>query len=227
MKNLILAFAFFLSAASVCAQSCADGWLPFTEGMTYEQTHYNKKGKIESYMRGEILSVTAEDGKSVALIEADFVDKKGKDIQSDLQTKYICDGEGYEFDMSGLLSQLPLDGVVEIETSRKKLVYPMNMNVGDELPNGGIDFTVNAGIMQINGEVRMRNRRVAGKETISVPAGDFDTVKITYDLETTVFGNTRNEQVTEWMARGIGAVKSEHRSEGDLNNYMELTKLSK
>jgi len=56
--------------------------------------------------------------------------------------------------------------------------------------------------------------KIVGKclsiEDVRVPAGTFKCHKITQTATTTVMGTTNVSTTTEWLAPGIGQVKSEH-----------------
>ena len=51
--------------------------------------------------------------------------------------------------------------------------------------------------------------KVLGRETITVPAGTFDCLKVSYLQRTSAGGNIMKMYCTEWYADGIGEVKSE------------------
>ncbi len=229
MKNLIFAFLATFIFTNLSAQSCADGWLPFTEGMSYEQTNYNKKGKVEGVTSGKIVSVTTDGGVSTAVVETDIADKKGDEVQSDLQIEYICEGDSYRFDMNDMLRELTesMGAEADMEMSGSPIIFPRDVSVGDKLEDAQVTFSIDMGVMKMKGEVNITNRRVVAKKQITVPAGTFETIQVEYDLASTVMGATSSSQVTDWLARGVGAVKQETRRNGKLSGYMELTKLNK
>ena len=73
----------------------------------------------------------------------------------------------------------------------------------------------------------IKNRKVEKKDSITTPAGTFECYKITYNMDMkTMF--KRSIKVTQWLASGIGLVKTEtYNQKGELEGYSELTKLEK
>ena len=76
--------------------------------------------------------------------------------------------------------------------------------------------------------IKILNRKVESKESITTPAGTFSCFKITYDMEssTKIMGMNTNVKLSsiDYLAEGIGVVKTEsYDKKGELSGYSLLT----
>lgn len=230
MKNLILVFLTFLTFNFAVAQECANGWLPFANGTITEHTNFNKKGKLESVNTTTVLDVTSIDGGERAEVLINVTDKKGKQSIPETTVYYDCKGDVYEMDMSDFFNTMTasLPEEVTMDISGVKLVYPKNMSIGDELPEGNAEFSATMmGMKLMSGKVKQINRKVMAEEKITVGAGTFDCVKISETIISTVVRTEVSFDVTTWISKGAGMVKQEMYRGDKLDSYTELTKFSK
>ena len=73
----------------------------------------------------------------------------------------------------------------------------------------------------------LTNRKVVAQESVTVPAGTFDCLKITYDLESKAMIKITGS-ATQWMAVGPGLVKSEsYDKKGNLISSQLLNEFTK
>ena len=80
-------------------------------------------------------------------------------------------------------------------------------------------------LMTLN--VNIVDRQVAGIETVTTPAGSFECTKITYTMNMRFMGN-RSVNCVEYLAKGVGVVKSEQTDDkGRKQSSMLLTKMDK
>jgi hypothetical protein len=230
MKNLILALLTLFTLNFATAQSCANGWLPFEKGITYEHTHYNKKGKIESVSNGTVVEVTANDEGDRAEVKINTTDKKGKSTIPEMVVYYNCKGDVYEMDMSDFFNSMTgaLPEEVEMDVKSIKLIFPKNMKVGDELPDSNAEFSATMmGMKIMSGKVSQTDRKVVGEEEITVSAGTFDCLKITETISSDFSMAQITFETTTWISKGVGIVKQEMERGGNMDSNMELTKFTK
>ncbi|HMP94755.1 MAG TPA: hypothetical protein PKD90_17875, partial [Phnomibacter sp.] len=105
----------------------------------------------------------------------------------------------------------------EVEGSGQVYIeYPGNMQVGMELPNGQVTIQSATSGINTTAEVNITNRKVAGQEKITTPAGSWDCYKITSNLNLRMkiagIGIPFNTEQTEWFAPGFGIVRSESKT---------------
>jgi hypothetical protein len=80
------------------------------------------------------------------------------------------------------------------------------------------------GTMTMKTVMNIVNRVVTGQESIKTPAGTFDCYKIEYDVETTMMNMKTAGKVRQWIAKGVGTVRSENAdAKGALTGYSEVT----
>ena len=103
------------------------------------------------------------------------------------------------------------------------------MSVGDMLDDASMNLKVRSnGIQIMNMDVIISNRKVEAEEDVKTPAGSFECYKITYDTQSKTKIINMTTSSTEWMAEGVGVVKTEnYNKKGKLAGYTLLTKLQK
>jgi hypothetical protein len=100
----------------------------------------------------------------------------------------------------------------EMKIEAENLELPSKLTPGQSLKNGSITMTAIGSPLPMTLSVAITDRKVAGKESITTPAGTFDCYKITSKTTTqTKMGMniTFEFSTTEWIAEKIGMVKSE------------------
>lgn len=108
-------------------------------------------------------------------------------------------------------------GVLSLEPAW--LPYRADMQVGDSLQ--GYAMVRDYGNSKITTD--MVDRYVEAKETITVPAGEFECLKITYKIVGKTGYGTFTTGYTDWINKEAGLVKQESTTgAGRVENYFEL-----
>ena len=174
----------------------------------------NKKGKETGKLVYNISNVSKKGTAVSATINSDFIDKNGKSI-SKATNSVQCDNGTLMMDMKMFIpsAQQAQMGDISATGTVNYLEYPLTMKEGDALKDASfsMDFKSQAGL---GGHISidMTNRKVAGKENITTPAGTWNCYKITYHSKMIFkmgIGIPMNSDVTEWYAPGFGVVKTE------------------
>ncbi len=76
-------------------------------------------------------------------------------------------------------------------------------------------------------ETEYSNWQVVGEEKVSTPAGTFDCIKLTGHISQKDGKRLTGENITCWMARGIGVVQYETIRDSDVNNEPFIVYLNK
>jgi hypothetical protein len=181
-RSLLLLIAlFFVTSIHTYAQECMG--MTLKPGMGYEMLSYNAKDKLTGKMIYKITGVKREGSATVVSVDFESLDDKDKSRQKSSLT-YTCSGNELIADLSGLMqngqSQAFKDGEVKLKTNR--MVYPV-LAAGQTLSDGKLeaDMYTNGSLMaEMNMDVT--NRKVDGKESITVPAGTFDAFKVSSDI---------------------------------------------
>ncbi|WP_040006365.1 TapB family protein [Fibrisoma limi] len=183
MKQLVLSL--LMTAAVLTtgrAQTCAG--MTLKPGMNFELTTYNAKEKPNGKITYQIKNVSREGNSTIVDITTQFQDEKGK-AQPPSDIRYTCTGDEIMADLSGMMASMQNTAFKDAQMKMKlnRLVYPGKFNVGQKLPDGAMEaefFTNGTRMMEMN--MTMSNRQVEGQQSITTPAGTFDTYKITSDM---------------------------------------------
>lgn len=213
MKYIILIRLILAINLSSNAQSCTDFYY-MQNNKTVEMTIHNKKGKEAGKSIYTISNVSTTGGVTTSTINSEFIDAKGKSI-SKATNKIKCSNGIIMMDMKMFIpsAQQEQMGEASATVNDVYIEYPSSMKEGDALNDGEfkMDFKT-AGGLGGSVAVNLTNRKVAGKETVTTPAGTWDCYKITYHSKIVMkigIGIPVNSDVTESYAPGFGVVKTE------------------
>ena len=232
MKSVTALILFWgITCTALFAQSsiCENGYLAFKEGVSFELTSYNAKGKVSSVVDHMIDHVTSTDNGFKATVSTNVMDDKGK---SAVQGQYSieCRDDGLYLDISSMLSPETMKafGSMQVDVTGDALSIPNTMHPGQTLPDGEMTMKASMnGMSLMKLTVSVTDRKVTGTEQRTTPAGTFDCIII--EQQTTLSGFGKNSYASKsWYAKGVGMVRTEnYGKKGDLSSYTELTKFSK
>ncbi|KAA5826178.1 hypothetical protein FPF71_05035 [Algibacter amylolyticus] len=222
-KIIILIGLFFISVSSYSQNACK-AYYPFEEGVTFEITNYNKKGKKEGVVNYEVTNIVG----NTATIKTIIYDAKGKEVTT---TSYdiMCDGNTVSIDFKSMINPDMLKQYkdMEMEVTGTNIELPNDLQVGQSLKDANMNMAINMGGINMNMSVNIVNRKVDQKESITTPAGTFNCFALSYDNEMKM-GMKITFKIKEWIAEGVGVVKSEsYNKNGKLMGYSELTSFKK
>ena len=231
MRNVILCiFCLLLSAISIAQSSmCENGYLPFQDGLVYEMSSYNAKGKLSGIVKSTIEEITQVSDGFRATMHSEIFDEKSKPTY---QTSYTieCRGNALSIDMSSLLNPEMLASMssMDVTFTGDAMEVPNDLTPGQQLPDAGMQMEASMnGMALLKMKINITDRKVGDSERITTPAGTFDCVKMTQT--TVVEGPVKSMSTsTSWLAKGIGAVRTEnYDKKGEMNSYSELTRLDR
>jgi hypothetical protein len=227
IKKVLFLVLMVLISISLFAQDCKF-YYPKTQGAKLEYTSYDSKDKITGSSK-QIIKELNETANSVsALIEVQSFDKKGKDLGTK-EYGVKCENGIYSVDMKSFMDPQTLAAYEEMDIKIKSdnLNIPANLNVGDQLEDGMLDISVYSEGMKILGmRTDITQRKVESQEEVTTDAGTFNCYKITYTITVKTMFSVRME-AAEWIAEGVGTVKSETYSKGKTMGYTLLTGIEK
>jgi hypothetical protein len=218
---LILIFALAISAG---AQDCSSSYFITKEGTKVEMTSYSKSGKKTGKSVTTVVSVKKSGAVTEYALRSESTDSKGEVSTMDFTAS--CDGNTVSVNMKGFfppeMEASAEGGTVTLEGN--DITFPNSMKVGEKLNDGTVTMTLSMGTMTMKTVMNIVDRTVKGTETLTTPAGTFDCYKIEYLVETTMMGMKTSAKVRQWIAKGVGTVRSENYSvKGDLMGYSEVT----
>lgn len=229
LSALVIGSSGFIAKA---LENC-DSLFPMREGVSYELSNYNAKGKLQSKSAYQILSMSDVDGGKEATLHNDVKDEKDKVISSSDFT-VRCKGSIFYMDMKRFISPEMTSAYkgMDLQMEGDFLQYPSEMKTGDKLPDGNLKMKVlNQGQAFADMDVKMTNRIVKGTEAVKVPAGAFNATVVEYDFESATKMMNMNlpamkMHVKEWLVPRNGIVRSEVLDKnGKMTSYSELTSM--
>jgi hypothetical protein len=210
MKHLCLLFVATCTLFAASAQDNCDGYFPFKEGSKIELTTYDKKDKLTSVVRNEIVKKTPAGSGFALVFKSETFDAKGKPMTSG-EFNGRCENGTFYSDIRNIsLDAMPKGADIEVSFVGEQLAYPNQLTPGQSLSDASVKISsgIKGGMTIMNMTITYTNRKVEGIETVETPAGKFECVKVSYNLSVKIMG-TRQMKGVEYLAKGVGMVKSE------------------
>jgi archaellum component FlaF (FlaF/FlaG flagellin family) len=214
-----------ISSPSAMSQNACDGYYANQKGTKYQTKSYDKKNKLVSISN---YFVKDSDVKKTVVQVITTNDKGKETLNTDFDI--LCDGSSISIDQKKLMSKqitaTMTDPSVTTTVSGNNLVTPNELTVGQSLPENEIDIEVKS---SINMTVKFKtfDRKVIGKEKITVPAGTFDCMIVSANSDAKVLVSKKST-TKSWLAKGVGLVKQEtYSKDGKLEKTDFLTAFSK
>jgi len=204
---IVLLFLSFLAVAQ-----CNDYYV-MEQGTEWIYEYVNGKGKStgKSQQQVKVYQATATGFK--ATLHSAFINDKGKKVmEGDMEM--TCANGVLMMDMRKFIPQEQQQAFssYEMKIESENLELPSKLTPGQSLKNGSITMTAIGSPLPMTLSVAITDRKVAGKESITTPAGTFDCYKITSKTTTQTrmgMNITFEFSTTEWIAEKVGMVKSE------------------
>lgn len=180
-------------------------------------------------IRFTVLDVVETGDRSVYTVKRELSDDESG---MEMSTEYTmeCDDEKMYIDTRAFYNPVNAEMMegMDVEIESKNLVMPAGLDVGDHLPEANMTITIRQGSVAFSTMTfKLSGKEVTGRETLTVPAGRFDCLKIEgkLDVETKVMDRliATHTRTVEWYSPGMGKVKSESYNEsGDLTAIVVL-----
>ena len=218
-KNIFLLFA--LTLCKIASAQIFESSLYAKAGAKIEITEYDKAGAKKSTTVNTVKDVQTSSGMN-ASVRSVKTEANGT-VSEDKTIHYNCDQQGVLIGM----------GADDIDTKKEAVLdYPSNMTAGMMLKNNvAFEFRKEEDGKTIKVSVKIYDRKVVGKERISVKAGSWDCTKITYKfrfaLKMGMLNLPINADCTEWFNPEVGTVRNETWVKGAKEGYSEITALSR
>ena len=225
-KQVFVLLAIIGACITGFGQDCS-AFYPFEEGVSFQITNYDKKGKVVAVANHMVNSILTSGDAATATINSVVKDKKGE-VLTDGEYEIICEGNEVSIDVKSLMNPTMFDQFegMETEISGTNVVIPSNLSVGQSLPDASMTMDINMSGINMSMTVMMTDRTVDGEETITTPAGSFDCFVISYTSNIKM-GMNRTGKAKQWLSKGVGMVKQEdYNKKGKLTGTSLLTEFS-
>lgn len=198
---------------------------PTKKGMVLEYKQFNAKDKPEGTTRMTVLDVKETGGATTIQMQSEVTDRKDKPVGSSTY-ELRCENGSFFLDMQSMVSaeQKAAFKDMKLDVQANKLDIPANPSAGTALKDGTLSMkgAAEGSPFGFNLTTKITNRKVAAVEDITVPAGTYKAIKLTYDVETKFMVTTRGK-AAEWYVKDLGMVRSETYDKNDqLLGYMVL-----
>ena len=230
MKKLFLIF--FIPALfgyNAEGQTCKS--IQLKKGAEMEFKTYNHKDKFLNSCKQKVTDLQTTSSGWVAQMNSQSFNDKDKLVSSqDFVVK--CENDVILVDMKQMLNSEQMKSFqnTEMKVTGDQLDFPSNPQAGQQLKNGTISVTAasKGGPNLFSMNITVSNRKVEAIEQITTPAGTFQCVKISYDVESKMLFTTRSHTV-QWFCPELGlSVRTEiHDKKGELQDYTVLNSITK
>lgn len=193
-------------------------------------TSYDDDGKEVGSTKTVYHKVSKLNTGAEVMASQESYDKKGKLLtQSDYEIR--CENGTLYFDMKMMLPQQQADAFKDFEMSVEggDKEIPSEMTPGSTMKDVDIKFsfkTKDGMVMPMSTvTIKITNRKIESKESITTPAGTFDCFKLSENYETKTIFSIKGKTIS-WFCPEVGMVKSEsYKENGKFTGRTELTEL--
>lgn len=228
MRNFL---TFALAVVLGCAAASAQYFSTKQGEVSYYKLVDNKtKEAVESVVKTTVLSVdTDADGIITSRVEDIQSDPSNPfaeiktyrvfkyDPKTDITTVIVMTGDDFKSFILNMIkasaeanrqhiSESELADLEKAFATKGQLEFPLDPKaaVDSKLPNATL--RLNAGQMAMS--MNLWEGKFLGSESITVEAGTYDCLKVSYAIRTSTPGGNEKNYMTEWYAKGVGLVRS-------------------
>ena len=222
MNKFLLAIIFCVITVNAFAQNV---FFPTTVGTVLTYVQKDSRGNIESYSRQTITAVEGSSANMTISYRLEIMDKD-RNVLSEVSAQRIIRNNIMIFDIESLLAGSARDSRAEIEVSGSPMTLSNNMRPGQSFEDVQMTINVRRGIVRVRAEINMTNRRCVAIESVTVPAGTFESYKTSHDVASTVMRITTRTRTETWHTPNVGIVKSRvYDNRNRLQNTTELIEI--
>ncbi len=232
MKKLIFTSLLVITAlfTKALAQDCSF-YFPTKVGTTVTTTYYDKKGKETSKLYQKVLDYKEGANFQEVKVQNRTETKDSKDVPDSLlihEFTIRCENGDFQVNWDAYMGNtLSKYQGMEMEVNSENLSIPSKLSEGQTFPDAKIDIIIsNQGVKLMTIHTVVKDRKVAGFEKRTTPAGTFDCVKLTSTTQTKMAFIKVSASTAQWMAEGVGVVRTEnYDKKGKLESYSEITEI--
>ena len=231
MKNFISLILILLAPIIGMAQTC-NPYFSFKEDVKATYEYYNGKNKLVSKTKNYFKSVSGSGNNVAGTMITEIIDVKKNTILSSSESKWRCENGVVQFYMNTMniegadMSNTAMD----VTINGDEMDIPANLEPGQTLKD--VNYHV---VMKVSGLTMMdrtfivKDRKVEAKETVTTPAGSFESIKLTYTTESVgkSGGTSKPLPTSIWYAPDVGLVKMESYRDGKVYSSQLLANLEK
>ncbi|HLT49029.1 hypothetical protein [Aequorivita nionensis] len=208
MKTLLNTFILLFITSIAISQNNCSKFYPLNEGTKFQITVYDHKEKPSAIIDYDVVNVRKSGGDKIGTINSVMTDGKGKQI-TETSFDVSCNGEVVSVDFKSLINPQIFEqfGNMDYEITGTNMEWPNELSVGQKLPDATMDMKISMSGINMNMTLKITDRKVIGKETITSPAGSFNCFVITHTTDMKM-GVSQRSTSKQWVTEKMGAIKS-------------------
>lgn len=179
--------------ATNTATGCGNALL-FHEGAVMEAKTYNAAGNTTMISTAKVVKVADEGGETVAQVASKTSNPDGSGEKT-MTMSYKCDGKNLVMDIASLLGDNKKDMTIE----GSGFSFPVNITEEQVLPDVSYSMTIDKNGKKVKVTSIIKNRKVTGKETVTIPGGSFTCYKIASEIDATTEMPGMDEKMKQVM----------------------------
>ncbi len=209
MKKMLLLLMMLAGASSLFSQA---PYCCVTKGAELTYTDYDAKGKETG-----VTTNVYKDVKVISEMDYDVT------METTVNASGMVTTVATAMEVRNGSAMISMgQGSIDLTATDPELMrIPNQLAVGYKLPLG--EMTVDLGGLRVKSTIT--ENEVVDREEITTPAGTFKCYVVKQTSEGRVMGIKSSTTIKTWYARGIGAVKTETYSKGDLVSSSVLTSM--
>lgn len=208
--------------------NCGDYYY-LNEHTEVQMTAYDQKGKPSLVITYHISDIKPIPSGMQSTVHSRANDKNGNVI-GDGEGTFKCENGDLSADMHLAMSSVPMEQFqgMEVKATKAYLVYPHDMQVGEDLPDGSFHMDIyRKGNLFGQADITIDDRKVEEMVEVTTPAGTWNCFRIAYEVTINMKMRIQipvHYRVIEWFAPGFGVVKAEnYKKKNKLSGYAQLT----
>ena len=225
MKKLLIAAILIAGCSKISNAQCSNPYYQFKTGTKLVVQGYNSKDKETTKNITTFKNVANTPDGYKADVHYELYDKKGKSV-SEGDYNMTCKNGLIDIDMTGMIPAESMEMLknYEVEVKMDELEVPDKLEVGQKLKDASAHITTKNSPIPIKIDFDITDRVVAGKQSVTTPAGTFECFKITYNTHLKMMMMNSNFKTVEYVAPKVGVVRTEStRENGKMIGYTLLT----
>jgi len=206
MKRLIMIMFVITIGAGLYAQN---SFFATKAGIVLTYANSDAKGNTDGYTVMTIKDVKGSGNNMTVTYVGSSLDKSRKPVKGSEVTFQVIIKNGVVFmDVNQMVPPEMRAQGMKIEVKGSSLELPSDLKPGQSLKPYQITMAMDLGVMKVNSTAKSVGKCLA-IEDVKVPAGTFKCHKITQTITTTAMSITTVTTSIDWIAPGIGQIKSE------------------
>ena len=211
----VAAVLIFMVHAAAAVQG-QEPFFPSKAGIVLQYEDRDASGKLLSSTTDSLSTFSGDFTKGYATMVSTESNQDGKTMApTGIQFRFV-DGEV----ITDITATMEEGAVLDQTTvSGECRGIPADISEGMELP----EYSAEVKLMFVKVKVSSKDRKVSGRETVTVPAGTFDCFVVEEQMTVKSMFLSEKSSMKTWYARGIGVVKEETWDKKKLVSVSELT----